>query len=43
MALEIHCPADFSSNPNQTHLNKLIEVFRINRKIQAGEFDQSLR
>ncbi len=27
-----------SSNPNQTHLNKLIKVFRINRKLQAGEF-----
>ncbi len=30
----------FSSSPNQTHLNKLIKVFRITRKLQAGEFDQ---
>ncbi len=36
--LEVHFPAEFSSNPNQSHLNKLIKVFRINRKLQAGEF-----
>ncbi len=30
-------PVEFSSNPNQTHLNKLIKVFRITR-LQAGEF-----
>ena len=29
--LEIHFPAEFSSNPNQTHLNKLIKVFRITK------------
>ncbi len=29
-------PVEFSSNPNQTHLNKLIKVFRITR-LQAGE------
>ncbi len=28
-----------SSNPNQTHLNKQIKVFRITRKV-TGEFDQ---
>ncbi len=26
LVLESHSPADFSSNPNQTHLNKLIKV-----------------
>ncbi len=30
-------PVEFSSNPNQTHLNKLIKVFRITR-LQASEF-----
>ncbi len=33
-----HFPAQFNSNPNQTYLNKLIKVFRINRKLQAAEF-----
>ncbi len=23
-----HVPVEFSSNPNQTHMNKLIKVFR---------------
>ncbi len=36
---EIHFPAEFSSNPNQTHLNMLINVFRIIR-ITVDEFDQ---
>ncbi len=27
---------EFSSNPNQKHLNKLIKVFMITRKSQAG-------
>ncbi len=36
----IHFPAEFSSNPNQTHLNMLINVFRIIRKLQEGEYDQ---
>ncbi len=31
-------PAQFNFNPNQTYLNKLIKVFRINRKLQAAEF-----
>ncbi len=31
-----HCPAEFSSNPNQTYLNKLINVFKTTRKLQAG-------
>ncbi len=33
-------PAEFSSNPNQTHLSMLINVFKIIRKSQVGEFDQ---
>ncbi len=33
-------PAELSSNPNQTHLNKQVKLFRNNRKQQAGEFDQ---
>ncbi len=33
-----HFPVQFNSNPNQTYLNKLIKVFRINRKLQAAEF-----
>ncbi len=32
--------AEFSSNPNQTHLSMLISVFKIIRKSQVGEFDQ---
>jgi len=28
LLLESYHPADFSSNPNQTHLNQLIKVFR---------------
>ncbi len=40
LAREIHFPAEFSSNPNQTHLSMLIDVFRIIRKSQLGEFDQ---
>jgi len=27
--LESYCPADFSSNPNQTHMNQLIKVFKV--------------
>ncbi len=33
-------PAEFSSNPNQTHLSMLISVFKFIRKSQVGEFDQ---
>ncbi len=40
LAHEIHFPADLSSNPNQTHLSMLINVFRIIRKSQVGEFEQ---
>ncbi len=29
--LECRCPAEFSSNPNQTHLNQTFKVFRITR------------
>ncbi len=32
--------AEFSSNPNQTHLRMLIRVFKIIRKLQVDEFDQ---
>ncbi len=41
LARKIHFPAEFSSNPNQTQLSMLINVFRIIRKSQVGEFDQS--
>ncbi len=40
LAHEIHFPAEFSSNLNQTHLSMLIRVFKIIRKSQVGEFDQ---
>ncbi len=33
-------PAEFSSNPDQTHLSMLIRVFKIVRKSQVSEFDQ---
>ncbi len=36
-------PAEFSSNPNQTHLSMLIIVFKIIRKSQVGECDQGWR
>ncbi len=29
LVLKVHFPAEFHSNTNQTHLNKLIKVFRI--------------
>ncbi len=38
--LECRCPLEFSSNPNQTHLNKLIKVFRITR--DTGRFFSGL-
>lgn len=40
LALEIHYISEFISNPNKTHLNKLIRIFRITRKLQGGEYDQ---
>ncbi len=40
MYLESRCPAEFSSNPNQTHLNKLINVFRITRATGRWGFFQ---
>ncbi len=43
LALEVHFPAEFRCNPNQTHVNKTIKIFRITRKLQAGEFDQGCR
>ncbi len=36
LILEGRCPAEFSSNPNQTHLNQLIKVWRM----QLGIFSQ---
>ncbi|KAI2647479.1 Deleted in malignant brain tumors 1 protein [Labeo rohita] len=36
LACGIHLPAEFSSNPNQTHLNTIIKVFNNTRKVQAG-------
>ncbi len=38
LAIKVHFHAQFSSNPNQTLLNKLINVSRITRRLQAGEF-----
>ncbi len=38
--LESYCPADFSSNPNQTHLNHLIKEFRATWQLQAGVLEQ---
>ncbi len=40
LAHEIYCPAEYSSNSDQTHLKMLINVFRVIRKSQVGEFDQ---
>ncbi len=37
--LEGRCPAEFRSNPNQTHLNQLIKVFKITRKLPADVFE----
>ncbi len=34
--LEGHSSAQFSSNPNQTHLSQLIKLFKITRNFQAG-------
>lgn len=31
LAPEIHFPSEFSANPNQTHPNQLIDVFRITK------------
>jgi len=38
--LEGHCLAEFSFNPDPTHLSKLIKDFRITRKSQVSVFDQ---
>ncbi len=37
-ALKLHFPAEMSSNPNKTHLNKLIKLFRITRKLQCVRY-----
>ncbi len=39
-ALPGHFPSEFSSNPNQTHLNQVIIVFKTTRRLRAGEFFQ---
>jgi len=36
LSLEGQSAAEFSSNPNQTHLKKIINAFKIPRKLQAG-------
>ncbi len=40
--LECHCLVEFSSNPNLTHLNQLIMVFRINRGYRQVRFFSEL-
>ncbi len=39
LLLPIDCPAQFISNPYQTHLKQPIKVFRIPWKLKAGVFD----
>ncbi len=39
LLLAIDCPANFSSNSNQTQLKQLIKVFRIAWILKAGVFD----
>jgi len=39
LLLPIDCPAQFISNPNQTHLKQPNKVFRITLKLKAGVFD----
>ncbi len=34
--LDGHFPAEFSANSNQTHLNQLIELFRLTRIFQES-------
>ncbi len=41
LLLESYHPADFSSNPNQTHLKQLIKVFRATWLLQTGVLQQS--
>ncbi len=40
LLLESHHPEDFSSNPNQTHPNQLIKVFRATWSLQTGVLEQ---
>ncbi len=42
LALPGHFPSEFSSNPNQTHLNQVIIVFKTTRRLRAGEFFSGL-
>jgi len=39
LLLLIDCPAQFISNPNETHLKQPIKVFRITWTFKAGVFD----
>ncbi len=40
LLLESYRPADFSSKPNQTHLNQLITVFKATCSLQTGVLEQ---
>jgi len=40
LTLVINFPAEFGSNLDQTHMHKLIKVFRSIRKLQAGELER---
>ncbi len=40
--LECRYPAEFSSNPNQSHLDELIKVFGITRDAGRWGFSQGL-
>ncbi len=40
--LESRSPAEFCFNPNQTHLSKLVNVWNVTRKLQAGELSLGL-
>ncbi len=37
-SLESHCPADFNSNPNQTHLFKVFRIIikRVSKHVPGG-------
>jgi len=41
--ISCHCPAEFSSKPNQTHLSKLINVFRITIMLKVRQVYISAR
>lgn len=41
LTLEGRCPAELSFYPNQSHLNKLIKVFKVTRKLRIGDLATS--